>query len=426
MLLSKFSQLKSRPKCRVELHSHLDLTIRHETIWQLMREKALELPGNGTLEALREALLVKDPQDLAHYLLHMTFCMPALMNDLSAVERISYEYVEDMAKNDVAYVETRVSPFVFIHNPSRRQVLFDASEDVSITVPGSLPEPRPEEVLEAILRGLQRGEEEFGTKARVLLTCIREFPECSWEILDLCERYRERGVVGIDLSGNESLLSDRLDAAEDPAQVLRDDVHAQIFRAAKAKGINRTVHSGESGPGRMIRVAIEEFHAQRVGHGYRAVEEPGILDLLREKGIHVEVCPVSSYTTGTVGSLRAASQRHPVLSMVEAGVSFSFSSDDTTLTGTHMKEEARLLLDIGLTEAHLTRASFEGAQHSFLPPQEKQHLLQQLKKAYGVLEEQLSPRLSHRFADKNTEDKGSHHICFHCLQGKDESAPEGA
>ncbi|XP_076029413.1 adenosine deaminase-like isoform X2 [Oratosquilla oratoria] len=385
MFLNRFSQLKSRPKCRVELHSHLDLSFRHETLWELMKKKGLETPGDGTLEAMKEALLVKDPQNLAHYLRPLTFCMPALMNDLSAVERISYEYVEDMAKNDVAYVETRLSPFLFIHNPSRRQVLHDASEDINLIVPRSLPEPRPEEVLEAILRGLQRGEEEFGTKARVLLTCIREFPECSWEILDLCERYRERGVVGIDVAGNESLLSDRLDAAEDPAQVLRDDVHAQIFRAAKAKGINRTVHSGESGPGRMIRVAVEEFHAQRVGHGYRVVEEPALLGFLREKEIHVEVCPHSSYTTGTVGSLRAPSQRHPVLSMVEAGVSFSFSSDDTTLTGTHMKEEARLLFDIGLTEAHLARASFQAAQHSFLPPQEKQQLLQQLREAYGVL-----------------------------------------
>ncbi|KAG0720451.1 Adenosine deaminase [Chionoecetes opilio] len=209
-----------------------------------------------------------------------------------------------------------------------------------------------DDVLDAVLKGLARGEQQFGTKARVILCCIRQRSEWSWDILRLCEKYKERGVVGIDLAGDEGLVSES-------ESFTKSDVECAVFQAAKEKGIHRTVHACEEGPAICVKKAVEMFGAERIGHGYRVLEDEEIYKMCQQENIHFEICPHSSYLTGDVQSLTTPSKRHPILRFAEDEVSFSINSDDPTLTHTRLSDEYKLLISWGFTEAHLTRANFQ-------------------------------------------------------------------
>ncbi|KAG0697516.1 Adenosine deaminase [Chionoecetes opilio] len=159
-------------------------------------------------------------------------------------------------------------------------------------------------------------------------------------MLRLCEEYKERGVVGIDMAGDEGL-------EYESESFTKSDVECAVFQAAKEKGIHRTVHACEEGPA---------------------------------------ICVKKSLTT--------SSKRHPILRLAEDEVRFSINSDDPTLTHTRLSDEYKLFLSWGFTEAHLARANFQAALHSFLPPEEKKQLIDQLQQAYGFSHYSLPPSSS--------------------------------
>ncbi|XP_068236268.1 adenosine deaminase-like isoform X2 [Palaemon carinicauda] len=372
--------LKCKPKCRVQLHIHLDGAIRHETLWEVMRKKGLKLPGSGSLDDFRDSLKVKEPQDLAHFLKGFQNFFDCLIGDLEVIERISYEFVEDQAKQSVAYCETRFCPQLFLPGDTGHlNGSVNGSSEASSNgkcLPNGDGCLQSDDIVKAVLKGIKRGEEDFGTKVRVILCCIRGCSQWSWDILRLCEEFRDQGVVAIDIAGDEAGSGEEAN--------INDPVDIAVFQAAKEKGIHRTVHSGEAGPAQCVQVAVETYGAERIGHGYRVIEDEAIYDMCKREGIHFETCPHSSYLTGAIKSLKCASKRHPVLRFAEDEASFSISTDDPTITFTTLSDEYRLLSQWGFTEAQITRANFDAAKHCFLPEREKQLLLQELRKAYGV------------------------------------------
>ncbi|KAG0717384.1 Adenosine deaminase [Chionoecetes opilio] len=375
--------LKHRPKSRVELHVHLDGAIRHETLWEVMRQKGLSLPGNGSLSDLKEALKVQEPRDLAHFLQAFAIFLPAVVGDAALMERMAYEFLEDQARECVAYCEVRFCPHLLL--PSHNLTPSEQETQLNGSVNGA-KEMVVEDVMDAVLKGLARGEQQFGTKARVILCCFWGQSEWSWDILRLCEEYKERGVVGIDLAGVEGLGSES-------ESFTKSAVECAVFEAAKEKGIHRTIHAGEEGPASGVQKAVEMFGAERIGHGYHVLEDEEVYKMCQQENIHFEMCPHSSFLTGSVKSLTTPSKRHPILRFAEDEVSFSINTDDPTLTHTRLSDEYKLLISWGLTEAHLTRANFQAALHSFLPPKEKKQLIDQLKEAYGFIHYSLPPIL---------------------------------
>ncbi|KAK3878998.1 hypothetical protein Pcinc_016405 [Petrolisthes cinctipes] len=362
--------LKDSPKCRVELHVHLDGAVRHETIWEVMRHKGLQLPGMGSLADLKEALRVQEPSNLHSFLEPVQLYLPALRGDLAVIERISYEFVGDQAMQSVAYCEVRFAPHLLLDPKPVAGMEENGIEGKKTAVTA-------DQVLEAVLKGLVRGEEEFDTKARVILCCIKGLEDIAWDVLRLCEEYRDKGVVGIDVAGYEG-VPDKLRAA--------NEVYRAVFAAAREKGIHRTVHAGECEGPESVKEAVEMLGAERIGHGYRVIEDEDVYQMCLREDIHFEVCPHSSYLTGTVKSLTTESKRHPVLRFTEDGASYSINTDDPSLTHTRLRDEYHLLSSWGFNEASLARANFQAALHSFLPLDEKKTLLDQLKVAYGVVE----------------------------------------
>ncbi|XP_071523961.1 adenosine deaminase-like [Panulirus ornatus] len=380
--------LKFRPKCRVELHVHLDGAIRYETIWEVMRQKGLKLPGSGSLADLRAAVQVKEPQDLCHFLRGFQIFFPAIVGDLAVIERIAYEFVEDQARESVAYCEARFSPHLLLPNQDTQPNFLqnEGGTRINGSVDGiteshsvSNDEVDVDSILNAVLKGLARGEEDFGTKVRIILCCIRGLSKWSWDVLRLCEEYSNRGVVGIDLAGDEGHSKEGQSAVESPVELA-------VFEAAKEKGIHRTMHAGEAGPASCVKLAVEVFGAERIGHGYRVIEDENTYQMCLKENIHFEVCPHSSYLTGSIKSLTTNSKRHPVLRFAEDGASFSINSDDPTITSTRLTDEYKLLYKWGFTEAHFSRLNFQGAIHSFLPPEEKKALVELLREVYGIVD----------------------------------------
>jgi adenosine deaminase len=171
------------------------------------------------------------------------------------------------------------------------------------------------------------------------------------EVLQLCEEFKNEGVVGIDIAGNENAIASlgggELFNAEDKA----------IFAEAKRLGIHRTVHAGEDGPASNVKIAIEDLFAERIGHGYRVIQDPELYKkCINEYNIHFETCPTSSILTGSVPMEQAVLLKHPVIQFAKDKANFSINTDDTTVTGTGLDDEYHLLRTWGFNEVHFTRA----------------------------------------------------------------------
>lgn len=341
------------PKTRVELHVHLDGSIRHETIWELLKQKNLPLPGEGTFRELREALIVRDPVDLGHFLAPFAIFMPAFQDDFAAIERLSYEFCEDKARSHTAYVEARYSPHGFL---TQKNTNF---ENLS-------------EVIAAVTRGFQRGEADFKIKIRSIL-CTLIGNNTAQETLQLYQYHREKGIVGIDTAGTFT-DTDQQD------EVPLDTDEAVVFQQAAQLGLHRTVHAGERGPAEMVRRAVEIYKAERIGHGYHVLEDDTVYRNCKAQNIHFECCPWSSFLTGAVS---LGVQKHPIAVFADDRVNFSVNTDDSTITGYELNDEYALTQKWAFTEATLVQANINAAKSCFLPSDEKDLLIMQIKNNLG-------------------------------------------
>lgn len=341
-------KLISLPKNRVELHAHLDGCVRAETIWELSKEKNLPMPGIGTFRDFRDALIVRDPIDLGHFLAPFAFILPAIQDDRAALERIGYEFIEDKAKQNVAYVEARFSP---------HGLLSEKNRDL----------PHLQQVIDSIAFGLRRGGEDYGVDSRIIL-CTLIGDNTAEETLKLCEMTKDLGVVAIDTAS-------KFDKSRNTDEVPKGGIEQAVFQRAKEVGIHRTVHAGERGPPQMVSRAVELYGAERIGHGYHVVEDPKIYADTLNKRIHFECCPWSSFLTGAVPM---GVTKHPIVRFAEDKANFSINTDDTAITGYDLSDDYKLFQTWSVTEADAVRASLNAAKSSFLPEIEKEKLIKRI------------------------------------------------
>ncbi|XP_064652287.1 adenosine deaminase-like isoform X2 [Lineus longissimus] len=280
--------------------------------------------------------------------------MPVISGDPEAIQRIAYEFCEDCSHQGLLYVEARYSPHLLRESGETEKNALNS-----------------EEVVRLVNEGFTRGEKDFGVKVRSILCCMRHMTGWSTEVLELCQKFKNDGVVGIDIAGSEQLCDEATHVD-----------HVRVFQEAAKLGICRTVHAGENGPAGVVREAIEEMHAQRIGHGYHSIDDPDVYKLVKERNIHLEVCPYSSYATG---SFCGNFKEHPVRSFLLDNVNFSINTDDPLITGHTLNDEYELCKnELGMTDGDLAFINLNAAKSSFLPPDEKRELVDQLEKVYGL------------------------------------------
>uniref|UniRef100_A0A8I4A1N4 adenosine deaminase n=1 Tax=Callithrix jacchus TaxID=9483 RepID=A0A8I4A1N4_CALJA len=260
------AQTPAFDKPKVELHVHLDGAIKPETILYYGRRRGITLPAN-TAEGLQNIIGMDKPLSLPGFLAKFEYYMPAIAGCREAIKRIAYEFVETKAKEGVVYVEVRYSPHLLANSKVEPIPWNQAEGDLT-----------PDEVVALVGQGLQEGERDFGVKTRSILCCMRHEPNWSPEVVELCKKYQQQTVVAIDLAGDETIQGSSLFSG-----------HVQAYEEALKSGIHRTVHAGEVGSAKVVKEAVDILKTERLGHGYRTLEDQALYDRLRQANMHFEV-----------------------------------------------------------------------------------------------------------------------------------------
>ncbi|WP_205665683.1 adenosine deaminase [Anoxybacter fermentans] len=329
-------QLMALPK--VELHLHLDGSVNPETILELAQKEGIDLPTENLDELRRYLEVPEDCKSLGEYLQKFEFPL-AVMQTKEGLKRIAYELCERVAKENVRYFEVRFAPQLH----TRKGLTLN-------------------EVVEAVLDGLNEGKREFNVKAGLILCAMRHQPvEINLEIADLAARFKEKGVVAVDLAGDEANFP-----VED---------HAEVFERAKASGLHITIHAGEAAGAQSVAKAIE-LGAERIGHGVRSFEDPEVLAKLKEKKILLEVCPKSNRHTKAVRNI----SEHPVKEYFDKGIRVSINTDNRTVSNTSLTDEYQLVMEeLGFTVDEIKKMILYAAETVFLPESERDQLVQEIK-----------------------------------------------
>ncbi|XP_025854523.1 adenosine deaminase isoform X2 [Vulpes vulpes] len=341
----------------VELHVHLDGAIKPETILYFSRKRGIALPAE-TVEELQDIICMDKPLSFPGFLAKFNYYMPAIAGSREAIKRIAYEFVEMKAKEGVVYVEVRYSPHLLANCKVE-------------PIPWNQPEGdlTPDEVVALVSQSLQEGERDFKVKVRSILCCLRHQPNWSLEVVELCQKYQQT-VVAIDLAGDETIKGSSLFPG-----------HVKAYEEAVRRGIHRTVHAGEVGSAEVVKEAVDTLKTERLGHGYRTLEDEALYARLRQENMHFEICPWSSYLTGAWKS----DTEHAVVRLKNDQANYSLNTDDPLIFKSTLETDYQMTKQsMDFTEEEFKRLNINAAKSSFLPEDEKKQLLDLLYKAYGM------------------------------------------
>ncbi|MDA1081575.1 MAG: adenosine deaminase [Gemmatimonadetes bacterium] len=326
------AQLRRLPKA--ELHCHLDGSIRATTLLELGREQGVAMPA-ATPEALAHHMWVKDARHLEDYLVRFDVTL-AVLQRADALERVTYELLEDAHAEGIRYIEIRYSPVLNTRG--------GLSLDESVAAPK---------------RAVDRAAKDFGIRAGLIVCALRHLsPEVSLNLANLAVAHAGNGVVGFDLAGGES---------GNPASA-----HAAAFRHAREHGMHCTCHAGEGAGAESVREAIDVCGATRIGHGTRISEDPRLMDEIGERGIAIEACLTSNVQTRAAADYAS----HPVREYLAHGLKVTLNTDNRLMSRTSLTDEyhhAVTALDLDLDAVcRIARAGFECA---FMPESDRRVLV---------------------------------------------------
>lgn len=290
----------------IELHLHLDGSLRPETVWELAKEQNIKLPAN-TVDEVRDQMQVpEDCRTLEEYLTR--FDLPLLvLQTREALERAAFELAEDLAKEGVTYAEIRFAP--------------------QLSIKGGMTQ---EQAVEAAIEGVKRGMEQYPSiRVGLILCCMRGEDNEEWNLqtVEAAKKYLGDVVCAVDIAGAESLYP--------------TERFAPVFEKVREYGLPSTIHAGEAAGPESMKTALA-FGAKRIGHGVAAVEDPKLVRRLIEEQITLEVCVTSNYQTKVVPSIEA----HPIRRLFNAGVRVTVNSDNRTVSNTNVRKELDILRNV--------------------------------------------------------------------------------
>ena len=301
---------------KIELHVHLEGTVRAGTLLQIARRNGVPLPADS-VEGLAA---VYEFRDFAHILDVWLITTSALRTERD-FRQVVVDYAAEAASHGAVYLEGIFTPA----EPVERGVDWD-------------------EVFTGYCDGAQQAAEQHGVQVRLTPDIPRGYPLDAAELTARhAVTYRERGVVGVGLGGLE---------AEYPPEL-----YARAFALARDGGLGSVPHAGEAAGPASVRGALAALAADRIRHGIRAIEDPGLVGELAGRGIVLDVCPISNLRTGVVPS-RA---EHPLPRLVAAGVACSVSTDDPAMFGTDLSADYTAARHLGVSARDCYQAGLCGA-----------------------------------------------------------------
>ncbi len=301
----------------VDLHRHLDGSVRLETILDLGRKYQLPLPA-WDLEELRPYVQVTEPQPGVMAFIARFKWMVGVLVDYDACRRIAYENVEDAKSEGIDFIELRFSP-LFMAEPHGLD---------------------PQGVVEAVVDGVRAGVRDTGIQAGLIGIISRHYgPDVAWKELNALLAFRDE-LLALDLAGDEAHFP--------------GDLFVEHFKKARDAGWHITVHAGEAAGPESVWQAIRELGAERIGHAVRAVEDPALLDYMAEHDIAIEANLTSNVQTSTVPDYA----HHPLRLFLEQGLLATINTDDPGISGIDLPYE----YNVAAPKAGLSREQIRQAQ----------------------------------------------------------------
>ena len=320
---------------KAEIHCHLEGAIRTATIIDIAREHNLNLPAYDVAALDPHVKVYEQLKDLQAVLAAFAIFQKSIASPAEA-ERIMFELCEDAARQNVKLFEVRFSPdWAF----SGHQLDWDAA-------------------LEGILRAKARAESRFGMAIGLIAITSRSLGAGSCEkTVDWAIRHQDV-ILGIDLADSETAYS------------IREFVRP-VFRAKDA-GLKVTVHSGEDTPAAAVVETIRAVSPDRIGHGIHIIEDMAAVELVKARGITLEVNPWSNYLTNSVRRI----EEHPLKRLFDLGVKVTINSDDPEVLETNLNNEYRIAHEIlGMSLDEIAVCNRNAVLASFLPETQKMAVL---------------------------------------------------
>lgn len=346
---------------KVMLHDHLDGGLRPKTIIELAKEiKYDKLPSLDAGELADWFHQGANKGNLVEYLMgfeHTT----AVMQTKEALKRVAYEMMEDMKNDGVCYIETRFAP------------VFHAAKGL-----------HHDEIVEAVLEGLEKGKKDFNVGYGLILCGMRNM-ENTLEIAELAVNFRKQGVVGFDLAGEEGGYPPKR--------------HIDAFQFIQRANFNITVHAGEAFGKESIWQAIQWCGAHRIGHGTRILEdlvvdkEGNILgfgelaQFILDKRIPIEVCLLSNVHTGAIDKI----ENHPFGKLYKNKFRVTINTDDRLMSDTTLTKEFVTANEVfGLNLEDVEKITINAMKSAFIPYNERLYYIYSIiKPGYQKIREQL-------------------------------------
>jgi aminodeoxyfutalosine deaminase len=301
---------------KIELHVHLEGTVRPPTLLEIARRNDYALPADTEegIAALYEF------RDFAHFIEVWILTTNALQH-ADDFRQVVADYAAEAASHGAVYLEGIFSPAERARRGVRWEDMFDGYCD-----------------------GADEAREAHGVEVRLTPDITRGFTMAeAEETVRWAARYRDRGVLGVGLGGLE---------AEYPPEP-----YAAVFERARGEGLASVPHAGEVAGPASVRGALDALGAERIRHGIRSVEDASLVDELRDRELVLDVCPISNLRTGAVGSL----SEHPLRRLVTAGVQCSVSTDDPAMFDTDLTRDYDAAASLGLSPRAAYEAGVRGA-----------------------------------------------------------------
>ncbi|MDP2633399.1 MULTISPECIES: adenosine deaminase [unclassified Pseudoalteromonas] len=320
----------------LDIHRHLDGNVRAQTILELGRQFNIELPADN-IDALTPHVQVIDPEPNLMAFLQKLDWGVTVLGDYDACRRIAIENIEDAQAQGLDYVELRFSPYYMAQSQGLH----------------------PQGVVEAVVDGIKSATQTSTVKANLLGIMSRTYGTkiCQQE-LDALLAFKN-DLVAVDLAGDEIGFPGEL--------------FVEHFKQVSNAYLAATIHAGEALGAESIWQAINQLGANRIGHGVKAIEDPKLMDYLRDNRIGIESCLTSNIQTSTVASLDI----HPLKRFLDHGILASINTDDPAVEGIEIEHEYSVAAPAaGLTQADMEKAQANALQIAYLSDADRQQLKQ--------------------------------------------------
>lgn len=317
---------------KAELHLHIEGTLEPELMFALAERNRIRLPY-ASVEDVRRAYEFTDLQSF----LDIYYAGADVLRTEQDFYDLTLAYLKKAAAENVRHAE----------------IFFDPQTHTARNIP-------MEVVVTGITAALQDGRA-LGVQSDLILCFLRHLSEAeAHQTLDAAQPFLDR-IIGVGLDSGER---------GNPPAKFRD-----VFARAGAAGLHRVAHAGEEGPAAYIWEALKELHAERIDHGVRCVEDPGLVGFLAQNQIPLTVCPLSNTKLRVFADMR----QHTLGQLLARGLLVTINSDDPAYFGGYVAENyLAIQAAFDLDRPALVQLARNSFMASFLPAADKQRYLAEL------------------------------------------------